>query len=161
MHIAWFKRDLRIWDNEAFTNACKSQYVMPLYIIEPDLWKQDDLSYRQYVFLRDCLKDLNRELEKIGQRLIIKTGDALEIFNDINSQYGIKEIWSHQETWNYWTYKRDLKLKDWFKLNNIKWNEVTQNGVVRGLKNRDGWSKEWQKRMNILPYEPPKKNKRS
>ena len=159
MHIAWFKRDLRIWDNEAFTNACKSQYVMPLYIIEPDLWKQDDLSYRQYIFLRDCLKDLNRELEKIGQKLIIKTGDALEIFNDINSQYGIKEIWSHQETWNYWTYKRDLRLKDWFKLNNIKWNEVTQNGVIRGLKNRDGWSKEWQKRMNILPYEPPKKSK--
>ena len=44
MHIAWFKRDLRVWDNEAFTNACKSKNVMPLYIIEPELWKEDDLS---------------------------------------------------------------------------------------------------------------------
>jgi deoxyribodipyrimidine photo-lyase len=159
MHIAWFKRDLRVWDNEAFTNACKSKSIMPLYIIEPKLWKQDDLSYRQYIFLKDCLKDLDKELKKIGQNLIIKTGDALEIFNDINNEFGVKEVWSHQETWNFWTFNRDLKLKDWFKSKNIKWNEVTQNGVIRGLKNRDGWSKEWQKRMNISPYEPSKKMK--
>ena len=159
MHIAWFKRDLRIWDNEAFTNACKSKFVMPLYIVEPELWKQDDLSYRQYIFLKDCLKDLEKELKKIGQNLIIRTGDALEIFNDINNEFGIKEVWSHQETWNFWTFNRDLKLKDWFKSKNIKWNEATQNGVIRGLKNRDGWSKEWQKRMNISPYEPSKKIK--
>ena len=157
MHIAWFKRDLRVWDNEAFTNACKSKSIMPLYIIEPKLWKQDDLSYRQYIFLKDCLEDLDKELKKIGQNLIIKTGDALEIFNDINNEFGIKEVWSHQETWNFWTFNRDLKLKDWFKSKNIKWNEATQNGVIRGLKNRDGWSKEWQKRMNISPYEPSKK----
>ena len=159
MHIVWFKRDLRIWDNKAFTNACKSNLVMPLYIVEPELWKQDDLSYRQYIFLKDCLQDLDEDLKKIGQKLIIRTGDALEIFNNINNQYGIKEIWSHQETWNFWTYKRDQNLKDWFKSKNIKWNEATQNGVIRGLKNRDGWSKEWQKRMSITPYEPPKKIK--
>lgn len=159
MHIAWFKRDLRVWDNEAFTNACKSKSIMPLYIIEPKLWQQDDLSYRQYIFLKDCLKDLDKELKKIGQNLIIKTGDALEIFNDINNEFGVKEVWSHQETWNFWTFNRDLKLKDWFKSKNIKWNEVTQNGVIRGLKKRDGWSKEWQKRMNISPYEPSKKMK--
>ena len=159
MHIAWFKRDLRVWDNEAFTNACKSNLVMPLYIVEPKLWQQDDLSYRQYIFLKDCLQDLDKDLKKIGQKLIIKTGDALEIFNDINNQYGIKEIWSHQETWNSWTYVRDQRLRSWFKSNNIRWNEPKQNGVIRGLKNRDGWSKEWQKRMNISLYEPPKKIK--
>ena len=71
MHIAWFKRDLRVWDNEAFTNACKSKNVMPLYIIEPELWKEDDLSYRQYIFLTECLEDLDIELKKIGQKLIL------------------------------------------------------------------------------------------
>ena len=129
---------------------------MPLYIVEPELWEQDDMSYRQYIFLKDCLKDLDKELKKIGQNLIIKTGDALEIFNDINNEFGIKEVWSHQETWNFWTFNRDLKLKDWFKSKNIKWNEAKQNGVIRGLKNRDGWSKEWQKRMSSSQYEPSK-----
>ena len=159
MHIAWFKRDLRIWDNESFTNACKSKNVMPLYIIEPELWKEDDLSYRQYIFLTECLKDLDIELKKIGQKLTIRTGDALEIFNDINTHYGIEEIWSHQETWNFWTFNRDLRLKKWFNSKNIKWNETIQNGVIRGLKDRDGWSKEWQKRMYAEEYIPPKKIK--
>ena len=86
MHIAWFKRDLRVWDNESFTNACKSRNVMPLYIIEPELWKEEDLSYRQYIFLTECLKDLDIELKKIGQKLTIRTGDALEIFNDIKNE---------------------------------------------------------------------------
>ena len=159
MHIAWFKRDLRVWDNESFTNACKSRNVMPLYIIEPELWKEDDLSYRQYIFLTECLKDLDIELKKIGQKLTIRTGDALEIFNDINTHYGIEEIWSHQETWNFWTFNRDLRLKKWFNSKNIKWNETIQNGVIRGLKDRDGWSKEWQKRMYAEESLPPKKIK--
>ena len=73
MHIAWFKRDLRIWDNESFTNACKSKNVMPLYIIEPELWKEDDLSYRQYIFLKELLKNLNKRAKKKRQKIKIKT----------------------------------------------------------------------------------------
>ena len=72
MNIVWFKRDLRISDNESFTNACKSRKIMPLYIIEPELWQQDDLSYRQYIFLKESLEDLDTQLRKIGQKLIIR-----------------------------------------------------------------------------------------
>ena len=84
MNIVWFKRDLRISDNESFTNACKSGKIMPLYIIEPELWQQDDLSYRQYIFLKESLEDLDTQLRKIGQKLIIRKGDALEIFKNIH-----------------------------------------------------------------------------
>ena len=156
MNIVWFKRDLRISDNESFTNACKSRKIMPLYIIEPELWQQDDLSYRQYIFLKESLEDLDTQLRKIGQKLIIRKGDALEIFKNIHSEFKIKEVWSHQETWNKWTFDRDLKLKKWFKLNQITWNEAIQNGVIRGLKSRDGWSKEWHKRMYSEIFLPPK-----
>ena len=114
MNIVWFKRDLRIFDNESITNACKNRKIMPLYIIEPELWQQDDLSYRQYTFLKESLQDLDSQLRKIGQKLIIRKGDALEIFKNIHNEFKIKEIWSHQETWNNWTFERDLKLKKWF-----------------------------------------------
>ena len=157
MNIVWFKRDLRIFDNESITNACKNRKIMPLYIIEPELWQQDDLSYRQYTFLKESLQDLDSQLRKIGQKLIIRKGDALEIFKNIHNEFKIKEIWSHQETWNNWTFERDLKLKKWFQLNQIKWNEAIQNGVIRGLKSRDGWSKEWHKRMYSEIFFPPRK----
>ena len=157
MNIIWFKRDLRIWDNEAFTDACKNGPVIPLYIIEPELWSQNDLSYRHYQFLMECLDDLKIDIKKLGQELIIRNGDALEIFKELNNEFGISELWSHQETWNYWTFKRDNKIRKWLELKNINWNEPAQNGVIRGLKNRDGWSKSWYDKMKIDKFLPPKK----
>jgi deoxyribodipyrimidine photo-lyase len=59
MYIIWFKRDLRIEDNIALIEAVKHGPVLPLYIFEPELWKQLDLSYRQYQFLKECLAELD------------------------------------------------------------------------------------------------------
>ena len=94
MNVIWFKRDLRVWDNEAFTKACESGPVIPLYIFEPELWSQNDLSYRHYQFLIECLDDLKYDIEKLGQELVIRSGNVLEIFQDINQQFDISELWS-------------------------------------------------------------------
>ena len=55
MHIVWFKRDLRIEDHEALAQAAKHGPILPLYILEPELWQQPDMSHRHYMFLQDCL----------------------------------------------------------------------------------------------------------
>lgn len=153
MNIVWFKRDLRIHDNEALNKALDNSSIIPLYILEPELWQQPDLSYRQYEFLTECLYELDLSLSKLGQSLIIKVGDALEILQNLNNTYNISAVYSHQETWNYWTYERDKKVKKWLKINNIPWHEPTQNGVVRCLKTRDGWAEQWQAHMTskIIP----------
>ena len=51
-------KDLRINDNLGFTQACKEGSVLPLFIIEPQIWKAKTHSYRQYCFLVECLKNL-------------------------------------------------------------------------------------------------------
>ena len=96
MNIVWFKRDLRIEDNEAFHCAAANGQVLPLYILEPDLWKQPDMSRRHYQFLCDCLTELDKSLEQIGQRLIIKVGDATNVLKDIFNRYDVQGLWSHQ-----------------------------------------------------------------
>lgn len=50
MQVVWFKRDLRIEDNQALSQATYQGNVLPLYILEPDLWAQPDMSARQYRF---------------------------------------------------------------------------------------------------------------
>ena len=147
MIIVWFKRDLRVEDHAALLLASKRGPILPLYIIEPKLWKQPDLSYRHYEFLMECLSDLKNDLGAFGQTLTLKVGDALEVFSAIHAKSKIKEIWSHQETWNGWTYTRDKALKKWVGCNSIDWQEPTHNGVVRHLKSRDGWSAQWYKKM--------------
>ena len=148
MQIVWFKRDLRIFDNEAFKKACEQGPIIPLYIFEKDLWKQSTLSIKHYTFLVQSLNDLNKELEKLGQTLIIEKENSIEVFKKYNEKYNIKTVWSHQETWNYWVKQRNDKLSRWFKSNNIEWKEVIQNGVIRNLKSRLGWAGEWNSRMN-------------
>lgn len=157
MQLVWFKRDLRVEDNLALTLAAQDGTVIPLYILEPELWQQPDLSYRQYMFLQDSLKSLDEDLQKLGQRLIIRFGDAVEIFEDLASQYNITTIWSHQETWNDWTYQRDKKVQKWLINKGIVWHQLRQQGVIRKLAKRDGWSLEWYKFMKQPPVHKPLK----
>lgn len=147
--IIWFKRDLRIFDNQALSMAVNnSDFVIPLYIFEKELWSQPDLSFRQYQFLCQSLDDLNQELIKIGQELVIKTGDACKIICDLIKEFDVTALYSHQETWNFWTYQRDKKIAKYLKELGISWFEPKQNGVVRLLKDRNQFSILWYHFMN-------------
>lgn len=148
VNVVWFKRDLRIVDNHALVQAAKVGPVLALYIFEPDLWAEDDMSYRHYIFLNESLLELEESLKSIGATLVIKVGKAVDVLQEFHEDYGAFAVWSHQETWNGWTYRRDKDVRAWCRLNNISWHESVQNGVVRGLKDRNGWSKLWYKEMN-------------
>lgn len=147
MNIVWFKRDLRVSDNAALSSAINCGNVLPLYIYEPALWQQPDMSRRHYDFLNECLKSLRADLKSLGLTLVTKTGDTLNILNSMHERYTVKSLWSHQETWNGWTYQRDIRVKQWALTNNIQWNEPAQNGVVRNIRTRNGWSANWNKEM--------------
>ena len=155
--IVWFKKDLRVRDNLALLSGSKTNLpVLPLYIFEKDYWRQDFSSQRHWEFIYDCLIDLNIDLNKIGQSLIIKNGKAKNIFENIIKNYNVQFVFAHQETGNDWTFIRDEEIRTLFKKNKISFKEFPTNGVVRGLKNRDEWSKIRNSRMFDDIYESPK-----
>jgi len=96
INILWFKKDLRIYDNEALCEAIKDNDILPIYIIELDIWNQNTHSYRQWQFCKESLIDLRNALTEIGQPLIIMSGTVINNFNEISSKFKIKEIYSHQ-----------------------------------------------------------------
>jgi deoxyribodipyrimidine photo-lyase len=147
MNIVWFKRDLRTEDHEALTRAAQSGPVLPLYILEPERWHQPDMSHRHYVFLQDCLRELDQALRDLGQKLIIKVGNPVDVLDDIHQRHPMQALWSHQETWNGWTYDCDKAVKRWCASHNVPWHEPVQNGVIRCLKDRDGWAARWYHQM--------------
>ena len=140
INILWFKKDLRIEDNEALFEASKNFKLLPIYIIEKDLWSQNSYSDRQWQFCKESLIDLNYDLKSLGQQLVIRTGDVLDIFEEINKSFKIMGIYSHQETGDYYTYKRDKEIRCWALNNNIQWKEYLQFAVFRGKTNRDYWA---------------------
>ena len=56
LQLVWFKRDLRITDHRPLLNAAERGAVLPLYVVEPELWRQPDASERQWLFCRESLE---------------------------------------------------------------------------------------------------------
>lgn len=140
VNIVWFKRDLRITDHVPLSDAAKSGIVIPIYIIEPQLWKQPDSSKRHYSFIHDSLVELQNSLFQLGSPLIIRIGEAVDVFTILKAEIGQFNLWSHEETGNGWTYQRDIGVAVWCNENQIKWTELPTNGIIRRLKTRDHWS---------------------
>ncbi|MEM9263107.1 MAG: FAD-binding domain-containing protein, partial [Pseudomonadota bacterium] len=116
---------------------------------------QPDMSGRHWEFVSESLAELNRDLTALGTPLFIRVGDAIEILDDLASASDVAAIWSHEETGNGWTFQRDKRVSLWAKSKGIQFNEFPQGGVIRGLKNRDGWAKKWDGFMARPMAQPP------
>ncbi len=153
--IVWFKRDLRVFDHRPLAEAAARGPVLPLYVVEPGLWLEHDAAARHWAFIHECLVELDRELRRLGQPLVIRAGDALTVLEEIRGTHGIAALWSHEETGNGWTFARDRAVRAWSRSHGIAWHEHPQFGVQRRLKNRDGWAAAWDRQMAEPLTEPP------
>ena len=160
LHIVWFKRDLRIHDHAALALAVERASadggaVLPLYLVEPELWSEPDYAGRHYAFLRECLDDLRQELARLGQPLVIRIGSVVQLLALLHERHAICGLYSHEETGNGWTYRRDMAVAAWCRDNGVPWHDLPQNGVIRGLRRRDGWARRREAFMRGVPEPPP------
>lgn len=157
IHVVWFKRDLRVADHAPLDLASKSGVVVPLYIIEPELWSLPDVSRRHWHFIHDSLTSLDMQLSSLDAKLILRIGSALEVLSALKAELGTFSLWSHEETGNGWTYERDKKVAAWCQAQGISWHEIPSHGVIRRLKSRDGWSTLRSKRLEMPLIPTPAK----
>lgn len=163
--IVWFKRDLRTVDHLPLKRASEmSDSVVPLYVIEPDYWALPDSSFRHYSFVCSSLFELRQRLKVLGNDLVVRQGEIIDVFTQLHSRLGIGKILAHQETGNDWTYKRDVEVIKWAQKSGIEFIQTPLNGTVRCLKNRDHWNQLHNNRMEselvaeplfIKPLETP------
>lgn len=155
MQLVWFKRDLRTVDHAPLLEAARRGAVLPLYVIEPELWQQSDVSARHWSFCRECLIDLRGALADLGMPLVVRRGPVLAVLQRAQQRFGIAGLWSHEETGNGWTYARDRQVAAWARSQGIPWVELPQFGVVRPLASRQGWARRWEARMAEAPWSEP------
>ena len=147
LQIVWFKRDLRMVDHRPLLEACQAGPVLPLVVVEPELWQQPDASARQWRFYAESLEELRLSLAALGQPLVVRVGDAIDVLERARRHFGVAALWSHEETGNGWTYARDLRVAAWAQQHSIPWHELPQFGVIRRLASRNGWARRWEQRM--------------
>ncbi len=154
--ILWFKRDLRLDDHPALDRVISfDEPILCLYIVEPDLWQQPDASFRQYRFLEESLGDLRQSLQQRGAELVMRTGDAVAVLDELVGRHGCMRLVSHEETGNGWTYARDKRVAEWARGRGLPWIEVPQCGVVRRIVGRNGWQSARDDFMTQPPAHPP------
>ncbi len=138
--LVWFKRDLRLGDHPALARAMAAGPVVPVCIVEPDYWRQGDVSGRHYAFLRESLESLRADLRTRGSDLVLRVGDAVEVLDRLRHETGAAELFSHEETGNAWTFARDRRVAAWARGQGVRWVELPQCAVIRGPHDRDRWA---------------------
>ena len=138
--LVWLKRDLRLEDNEAIFNALSSEkQVLFLYVFEELLMNDPHYSQRHWNFIKESLSDLNKQLIPYNSKILIVQSDIIAVVNQLQSNFKISDVYSHQETGILVTYERDKSFFRYCKNNLIDWHESINNGVYRGLKDREYW----------------------
>jgi deoxyribodipyrimidine photo-lyase len=101
--ILWYRNDLRIHDHEALWKASeKTSEVVPVYIFDPRLFKEDELGFPKtgqlrHQFLIESVRNLQNNLQKIGSNLIIRTGFPEDILPQLTKEIQADEIYTSEE----------------------------------------------------------------
>lgn len=149
INVVWLKRDLRLQDNEAISNALNTDKpTLLLYVFEHILLNDNHYSERHFNFIKESIRDLNEQLKPFDSKVLAVKSDVQTVFNIIQEFYKIDAIFSHVETGILVTYNRDKEFTRYCRNNFIQWNESKNNGVERGLINRDNWLEKWEDYMS-------------
>lgn len=144
INIVWLKRDLRITDHAPIQMAIESGLpTILLYCFEPKLMAHPNYSPRHWRFIWESLADMQRQLQPYGCQVLICHNEMLPVLRVFQEEYGICQIFSHQEVGVKLTFDRDVAVKTFCKKHDIQWKEFDQDGVIRGLKHRKNWVRYW------------------
>jgi len=90
--ILWFRRDLRLCDNPALTQAVMGgRPVIPVFVLDTaDAVRPIGAASRWW--LEKSLHALARDLARLGSRLILRRGDAARIIPDLAAEVGAGAI---------------------------------------------------------------------
>ena len=144
VNIVWLKRDLRTSDHKPLDEAeNKETPYLVIYIFDIDLLNHNDSSYRHSKFIHDSILDINHKLKKLNKDVKVFFGKSVDIFQSLIKQYKILNLFSYQESGIKLSWDRDKKINKILIKNSIKWNQFQRDGIIRGIKNRKNWNKNW------------------
>jgi len=143
-NIVWLKRDLRVQDHAPFSHAesTKEDYI-PIYIFEPSALSYPDSALRHQQFIYHSIIDMNARLEAFRRSVIVFYAEALDVFTFLCEHFSIATVFSYQESGIRQTWHRDRQVAQLLQKKGVQWQEFQRDGIVRGIKNRDAWDKQW------------------
>jgi deoxyribodipyrimidine photo-lyase len=140
VQLVWLKKDLRIHDHRPLLEASRQGPVVCLYVYEPEIYGADEFDPAHLAFINQSLAELDSRLEGLGAHITYRVGSMPEVLEQLSREVKIAAIRAHEETGQRGARLRNRRVRDWAQARAIPVHEYPQNGVVRALETRNGWS---------------------
>ena len=97
--IVWLRHDLRVTDHGPLHTAVKAHggNVIPIFVMSSWTGAHRWTGEPRQRFLCGCLDSLAMNLEQLGGRLILRTGDAAEELDQLMEEAGATSIYYHRD----------------------------------------------------------------
>lgn len=108
--IVWFRRDLRIFDHAPLYRAALRGAVIPVFILDRALLHHPETAVARVAFLLECLHTLDKDLRDRGGRLILRSGDPVEVLPQLVRQTQADGIYAYIDFERVYGRVRDRRL---------------------------------------------------
>jgi deoxyribodipyrimidine photo-lyase len=108
--IVWFRRDLRMADHAPLFRAAQRGAVIPVFILDRALLNHPETAVARVAFMLDCLRSLDADLRSRGGRLIIRSGDPVDVLPALVRETDADGIYAYIDYERIYGRVRDARL---------------------------------------------------
>ncbi len=110
--LVWFRRDLRLKDNPAISQAAALRRpVIPVFIWAPEEEKPWSMGAASRWWLHHSLEALDQDLRKVGSRLLLRSGPSLAVLQALVKETGATSVFWNR-VYDPALIARDTLIKD-------------------------------------------------
>ena len=98
VNIFWFRRDLRLHDNNGLFEALKSGLkVLPLFIFDKNILNKLNKDDRRVGFIFKRLNEINYELSKFKSGISVFYGNPTDIFSELITTFHVQNVFTNRD----------------------------------------------------------------
>ncbi|PSR17062.1 deoxyribodipyrimidine photolyase, partial [filamentous cyanobacterium CCP3] len=144
--IVWFRRDLRVSDHEPLLRAARRGLVVPVFVFDRALLHHPETGSARVAFMLAALHALDADLRALGGRLILRSGDPVEVLPALVKETGADGIYAHTDVERIYGRVRDARLNQAIAQQSLKirWFEPAASvpDLVPYPEYREIWNRE-------------------
>lgn len=141
--IVWFRRDLRIADHAPLHRAAQRGEVLPVFVFDRALLHHPETGSARVAFLLESLRSLDQDLQQRGGRLIVRSGDPVQVLPELIRETQAEGIYAHIDFERIYGRVRDARLNRSLAQQHLKirWFEplATTSELIAYPHYRDLW----------------------
>ena len=145
--VVWFRRDLRLSDHAALSEACNQGAVLPVFVLDRDLLFHPETAVARVAFMLKNLQALDADLRQRGGRLLIRCGDPAEQLLQLVRLSGADGVIAHTDSERLVGRVRDARVSRTLAAHRIPLRWVEPAGACGELMAYSGWSRQWHQAM--------------